>query len=172
MRALIVGRYQPFHKGHIYMVSEITNSFDELIVGIGSAQYSHTIENPFTSGERVLMITRALERFVKEKEIKFYINPIEDVNRNSIWVSHIESIVPPFDVAYTNNPLSKRLFEERGYEVRSLPLYNRELYSGTKIRELIVKGGKWRELVPAEVVEVIDEIGGVERMRAIAMDDK
>jgi len=172
MRALIIGRYQPFHKGHLYMVSEITNDFDELIVGIGSAQCSHTMENPFTAGERVLMIARVLDPFVQTRGVKLYIIPIEDMNRNSIWVSHIESMVPPFDVVYTNNPLSKRLFEESGYSVRSLPLYNRGLYSGTKIRELIVGGDDWRSLVPDEAMVVIDEVEGVKRLREIAMKDE
>ena len=154
------------------MVSEITNGFDELIVGIGSAQYSHTLENPFTAGERVLMIARALENFVEIRGAKLYITPIEDVNRNSLWVSHIESMVPPFDVIYTNNPLIKRLFEEREYQVKSPPLYNRGLYSGTKIRELMVSGSEWKHLVPKEVAEVIEEVGGVERLKEIAMDDE
>ncbi len=154
------------------MVSEITNGFDELIVGIGGAQYSHTFENPFTAGERIFMIARALQHFVDTRGVKLYITPIEDVNRNSIWVSHIESMVPPFDMIYTNNPLSKRLFEEKGYQVRSMPLYNRELYSGTRIRELMVNEGEWKQLVPKEVVEVIEEVCGVKRLKEIVMDDK
>src|SRR5256885_9498938 len=51
-RALFVGRFQPFHRGHLSMVKRILESNSEIIVGIGSAQYSHTGENPFTAGER------------------------------------------------------------------------------------------------------------------------
>src|SRR5207245_2773190 len=60
-RALFVGRFQPFHRGHLATVRRILETNDEIIVGIGSAQYSHTGENPFTAGERYEMIKRALD---------------------------------------------------------------------------------------------------------------
>ncbi|MEM3079801.1 MAG: adenylyltransferase/cytidyltransferase family protein, partial [Thermoproteota archaeon] len=51
-RGLFIGRFQPFHLGHLKAVEYIINRVDEVIIGIGSAQYSHTLENPFTAGER------------------------------------------------------------------------------------------------------------------------
>ena len=44
-RAFFIGRFQPFHRGHLAMVRRILETNDEIIVGIGSAQYSHTGEN-------------------------------------------------------------------------------------------------------------------------------
>src|SRR3970040_1541422 len=52
-RALWIGRFQPFHLGHLSMAKRILAEVDELVIGIGSAQYSHTPENPFTAGERL-----------------------------------------------------------------------------------------------------------------------
>jgi cytidyltransferase-related domain len=60
-RAFIVGRFQPFHKGHLEVIEEVLKEHDSVIIGIGSAQYSHTLQNPFTAGERHLMISNALE---------------------------------------------------------------------------------------------------------------
>ncbi|MEM0351214.1 MAG: nicotinamide-nucleotide adenylyltransferase, partial [Archaeoglobaceae archaeon] len=93
MRGLFIGRFQPYHLGHHEVVKKILEEVDELIIGIGSAQESHSIENPFTAGERVLMISRALDEIGVKKKV--YIIPLEDIYRNSLWVSHVCSMVPP-----------------------------------------------------------------------------
>jgi nicotinamide-nucleotide adenylyltransferase len=74
---------------------------DELVVGIGSADKSHTFDDPFTAGERIMMITKSLKQF----GMPTYTVPIEDLNRNAVWISHAQSMSPRFDVAYSNNPL-------------------------------------------------------------------
>ncbi|MEM2975778.1 MAG: adenylyltransferase/cytidyltransferase family protein, partial [Candidatus Bathyarchaeia archaeon] len=47
-RGLFVGRFQPFHLGHLTAVKNILKSVDELVIIVGSAQYSHRLDNPFT----------------------------------------------------------------------------------------------------------------------------
>ncbi len=159
---LLIGRFQPFHLGHLEVVRKIAKECDELIIGIGSAQISHTFDNPFTAGERHLMISRAL----REDGIKdFFLVPIVDINQYGVWVSHVRSMVPPFERVYTNNPLTKRLFSEAGYEVSASPLFNRSQYSGTEIRKRMVEGEDWRRFVPNAVAEVIDSIDGIRRLR-------
>ncbi|HOE53368.1 MAG TPA: nicotinamide-nucleotide adenylyltransferase [Methanomassiliicoccales archaeon] len=162
---LLIGRFQPFHLGHLEVVRKIARECDELIIGIGSAQISHTLDNPFTAGERHLMISRAL----REDGIRdFFLVPIVDINQYGIWVSHVRSMVPPFERVYTNNPLTKRLFREAGYEVSASPMFNRSQYSGTEIRRRMVAGDDWRGYVPRAVAEVIDSIDGVRRLRDLA----
>jgi nicotinamide-nucleotide adenylyltransferase len=166
-RALFIGRFQPPHLGHLEVFKRILSEVDELIVGIGSAQESHTLENPFTAGERILMLGRALaEEGIGVSRV--HIVPIPDVNNNALWVSHVLSFSPPFSVVYTGNPLVRRLFREAGYEVRTPPLYNRREYVGTKIREHMIRGKKWKHLVPPAVVKVIEEIDGVGRLRDLS----
>ncbi|MDG6219864.1 MAG: nicotinamide-nucleotide adenylyltransferase [Candidatus Thermoplasmatota archaeon] len=162
MRALMVGRFQPFHKGHLESIKHILDEFDYVIIGIGSAQYSHTPENPFTGGERHLMISRAL---LDEGITNFFLVPITDVNQFGLWVAHVQLIVPPFETLFSNNPLTLRLFSERGYDARRLPLYNREQFSGKVIRDAIVNDGSWEELVPKGVARTIKEIDGVSRLK-------
>ncbi len=169
MRALIIGRFQPFHNGHLEVIKYIISKYEAVIVGIGSAQYSHTLDNPFTAGERHLMISRSLEA---QGIHNYYLVPIEDLHRNAIWVAHVEAIAPPFDVVFANNPLTKRLFKERGYKVEIPPFYDRSKYSGREIRERIIKGEPWEHLVPPEVVETIREIDGISRIRELAQSDE
>ncbi|NPA74536.1 MAG: nicotinamide-nucleotide adenylyltransferase [Euryarchaeota archaeon] len=168
MRALLIGRFQPFHNGHMEVVKYIIERYEAVIIGIGSAQDSHTLDNPFTAGERHLMISRSLEN---EGIHDYYLVPIEDLHRNSVWVAHVESIAPPFDVVFANNPLTKRLFYEKGYKVVVPPFYDRSKYSGKEVRRRIIKGESWEHLVPAGVAETIKEIDGISRLRALAQSD-
>ena len=167
IRGFYIGRFQPFHEGHHAMVGRISEEVDELVVGIGSADQSHTVRNPFTAGERIMMITKTLVDF----DLVTYAVPIEDLNRNSVWVSHVQSMSPRFDVAYSNNPLVVRLFEEAGIDVRQSPMYQREEFEGTEVRDRIAEGDDWESLVPEAVVEVIEEIDGQERIQQIAASD-
>ena len=166
-RGFYIGRFQPFHQGHRTMVERISREVDELVVGIGSADKSHTVRNPFTAGERIMMITKALV----DLDLVTYAVPIEDLNRNSVWVSHVRSMSPRFDVAFSNNPLVVRLFEEAGIEVRQSPMHRREEFEGTTVRERMATDDDWESLVPAAVVEVIEEIDGVERLAHVSASD-
>ncbi|MEM2586237.1 MAG: nicotinamide-nucleotide adenylyltransferase [Archaeoglobaceae archaeon] len=169
MRGLFIGRFQPYHLGHHEVVKKILGEVDELIIGIGSAQESHSLENPFTAGERVLMISKAIDELGTRKKV--YIIPLEDIYRNSLWVAHVCSMVPPFEVVYTNNPLVYRLFKEANFNVVKTGMINRHEYHGTEIRKKMLEGDDWEKFVPKAVAEVIKEIGGIERIREIAGKD-
>jgi nicotinamide-nucleotide adenylyltransferase len=164
MKALFLGRFQPFHCGHYKMIKEIAQKAEYVVIVIGSAQHSHSKDNPFTAGERYTMISRTL---VDEEIDNYHIVTLEDLNRYSLWVAHVESHSPKFDIVYAHNPLSVRLFSEAGYKVVELKLYKPEVYSGSEIRRRIVKGEDWKDLVPKKVSEVIDEVDGVKRLSDI-----
>ncbi len=168
-RAFIVGRFQPFHNGHLAIIREILKETESIIIGIGSAQYSHTLKDPFTAGERHIMISSTLE---SQGIYQFYLVPIEDVNSNPLWVAHVESLTPRFNRVFTNNPLVKRLFYEKGYSVNSMKLINRESWSGTRIRDKMLQGKDWKLDVPETVAQIIDEIDGVGRIRDLASSDE
>jgi len=164
MRGFYIGRFQPFHYGHLKAIEWILSKVHELVIGIGSAQFSHTWENPFTVGERIEMIWRVL----KSRELldKCIIVAVPDTDRvHSLWVAMVRLYTPKFDIVFTNDSLSRRLFEEEGYRVEGIPFYKRELYNATRIRKLMAKGDEWRKYVPEEVIRVIEEIKGVERIR-------
>ena len=167
-RGLYVGRFQPFHNGHKAVIDLLCDEVDELIIGIGSAQMSHDIRHPFTAGERVLMIQRVLA----DAKIPIYIIPLEDIKRNALWVAHVVSMVPPFDVVYTSNPLVIRLFTETGFRVESPPMYQRQELSGTAIRQKMLEGDDWKQYVPEKAAAVIESVGGVERIRDISRTDE
>ena len=170
-RGVFVGRFQPFHKGHLKAVKDILAKVDELVMVVGSSQYSHRLDNPFTTGERITMIRRAM----KEEGIspsKYWVVPVPDVHVHMIWVAQVIGYTPKFDIVYTNDPLTRRLFIEAGYNVKPVPFHKRETYSSTEIRKRMLSGEGWEELAPESVAEFIKEIGGVERLRDLAKTDK
>ncbi|WP_336021977.1 nicotinamide-nucleotide adenylyltransferase [Halobellus salinisoli] len=167
MRGFYIGRFQPYHNGHHRMVEEIADEVDELVLGIGSAGDSHSPRNPFTAGERVMMVTKS----VVDLDVTTYAVPIEDLDRNSVWVSHVQSMSPAFDVAYSNNPLVIQLFSEAGVEVRQSPMFNRDVLEGTELRARMIHDDDWRHLVPDAVVDVVEEIDGIERIQRVSASD-
>jgi len=167
-RGFYIGRFQPYHNGHQSVLEHIAHEVDEIVIGIGSAQLSHLPDNPFTAGERVLMITRALSSLGRP----FYVLPIEDIQRNALWVAHVRSMTPPFDLCYSSNPLVMQLFKEAGIRVQSPEMYERETLSGTEIRRRMLRDEPWKSLVPPEVIQVLDEIDGVDRLRQISRGDQ
>jgi nicotinamide-nucleotide adenylyltransferase len=170
-RAVFVGRFQPFHLGHLIVSRDILEEVDELIVVIGSAQYSHTIENPFTSGERMTMIREAL-REAKVSVERYWIVPVPDVHRHMMWVAGVVGYTPKFGVVYGNEPLTRRLFMEAGFNVKSIPFHKRDMYSSTEIRERMLTGRNWQSLVPRSVAAFVDEIDGVQRLKDLKKTDK
>jgi len=168
-RAFYIGRFQPLHNGHVTVIDTLCKQADEIIIGIGSAQKSHTNTDPFTAGERVLMITRTLAASAIRQ--MWYVIPIEDIQRNALWVSHIRAMTPPFDQVYSSNPLVTRLFLEAGIDICSPIMHERDSLSGTEIRRRICTNGSWQDLVPPEVVQVIEEIDGVSRLQDLMLDD-
>jgi nicotinamide-nucleotide adenylyltransferase len=170
-RGLYVGRFQPFHLGHLEAIKRILEEVEELVVVIGSAQYSHNKANPFTAGERLVMIWSALEE-AKVDYSRVWVVPVPDVHLHMMWVSAVEGYTPKFQIVYSNEPLTKRLFMEAGYKIKSIPFIERQLYSSTLVREKMLLGESWTTLVPKSVTDFIAEIDGVNRLRDLNRTDK
>jgi nicotinamide-nucleotide adenylyltransferase len=170
-RGLFVGRFQPFHLGHIGAIKDILREVDELVIVIGSAQYSHTVDNPFTAGERLIMVRKALEETGIDYS-RVWVVPVPDVHLHMMWVSAVEGYTPSFDAVYSNEPLTRRLFIEAKYNVKAIQFYERKLYSSTEIRMKMLKAESWETLVPESVATFIKEIDGVNRLRDLAKSDK
>lgn len=169
-RGLLIGRFQPPHIGHLSAIKNILRECDELIIVIGSAQYSYTLKNPFTAGERVEMIRLMLQEEGIPVE-KIMIIPVPDIGEHSLWVSRVRTFVPRFNVVYSNNPLVQRLFADAGYQVKPIELYRRDEVIGTLIRNKMIGDEDWREHIPRVVVKYIESIGGVERIKQICRTD-
>jgi len=168
-RALFIGRFQPFHWGHFKAVRRILERESGLIIVVAAAQYSHTLKNPFTAGERVEMIHNTIRLYLPDADV--VVIPVVDIEDNALRVRHLERMLPPFEVVYSNNPLVRQLFTEAGYEVKSIPLFNRRVRSAKRIRKMIIEGDPSRAgLVPGPVAEVIMRV--IDRFRIFRETDE
>ena len=161
--ALFVGRFQPFHRGHMLAIREILGKNDKVVIVIGSAQQSKTPPNPFSVGERAEMIKNSLEAVGIED---FEITPLRDFNDDRLWTSTIKRTCK-FDVAYSCNPWTLRCLEKNGAKVKRHRLYQARKFSGAEIRKRILLGRDWKDLVPPEVHGYLKKIKGDERIRKL-----
>ena len=159
---LFIGRFQPFHNGHLSMVKQMEKECDELIIAVGSAQYAFYQQNPMTAGERIEAITNALKKEIKKP---FYVVPVEDINCYPNYVSHVESLVPKFSTIYTGNSIVAELFAAKGYEVKDAPSVSN--ICATEVRKAIGKKEKWNHFVPEEVHEFLVKNKIDERIRRL-----
>jgi len=165
-----VGRFQPFHLGHLEGVKYALKRVDYLYVVVGSAQRSHERDNPFTAAERITMIKSALDGNGVDPS-KWMAIPIGDADSHSLWVATVVSMVPKFDIVFTNDALTFLLFEEEGFQVQAVPYFDRSRYSATNVRSRILERKDWESLVPPQVAKLVREFGGVERVRALMRRD-
>ena len=157
-----LGRFQPFHLGHLQDIRDALKEVDQLIIGIGSSQHSDTKENPFSTEERIRMIEDSLI----EAEISNYtIFPIPDINNHAKYAEHVEVLIPKFDIVFTGSDFTEKLFKEKGYKIKKIKIV--EETSSTDIRKKILNNEDWQSLVPKAIVKYLEEIKGIERIKKI-----
>ena len=162
MDGLLIGRFQPFHLGHLDAVLFGLSRTENLFIGIGSSNKSNESRNPFSAKERREMIISSIEPSMAER-IKIF--DIPDVGDHEKWALEIDKIVPKHDVVFTNDEFTQTLFEKREMNVVPVVLKDREKFSGTNIRELIADNKNWQDLVPRGTRKVLDKINAIERLK-------
>ncbi|HIE23548.1 MAG TPA: nicotinamide-nucleotide adenylyltransferase [Candidatus Korarchaeota archaeon] len=168
-RALYVGRFQPFHIGHLYAVKYILERAEEIVIAVGSSQFSNTIRNPLSVDERYEMIIRALRQEGIPLRKVFLVNIPDTESPEEDWGLIVLDRVPRIDVAYSNDPETIKDLTSVGVKVLPIPFYERDRFSATNIRELILEGNNaWKSLVPPAVFEFLKSIGMEERIRKIS----
>jgi len=145
MNGLLIGRFQPFHLGHLEALQFALSKVDKLWVGLGSSNKPTEKNNPFSAEERKTMILSSIDNSMKNK-ISIYFIP--DLDNHVKWIEKIDTIVPKFDIVFSNDPLTDHLYSKRTINVIPIPFLNRDKLSGTNIRNLIISDQKWENFVP------------------------
>ena len=156
--ALFLGRFQPFHLGHLYVIKEALKEADKIIIGVAYNEGADKNENPFSVKERIEMIDLALPA----NEVSNYtVFPVPDNEDDGRWVEELEALLPKFDVVYTSD---KNTFGEKWVERCLKEKYTmRKIKSisgidGTAIREKIKNKEEWKSLVPKQVAVYVNKI--------------
>ncbi len=162
--ALFIGRFQPFHNGHLDGIKQIfERGFDKVIIGVGSAQEEHTEKNPFSFYERKEMIEVAL------KDLNVEVHPIPDFGDNVKWTKYILENLPFFDAVISGNPYVEVCF--KAHEKKFVRLDIRLSVKGTNVREMIARGDeKVNELMNEEILRVLEKFGAKERLEELILE--
>ena len=162
MNGLLIGRFQPFHLGHLEAFRFGLSKVDKLWIGIGSSNKPSEKNNPFNSDERKEMILSSIDDSIRNQIQIFY---IPDMDNHEKWIENIDSIVPEFDVVFTNDKLTQSLYSNRGKKIIEVIFKERETLSGTNIREKIVSDQDWNNLVPKGTKTVLEKIDAKNRLK-------
>jgi nicotinamide-nucleotide adenylyltransferase len=101
-KGLLIGRFQPFHLGHLSAVRQAFSQCEFLIIGIGSSQYSGTQNDPLTAEARITIIQTSLKE-AGINEDRYQITLIPDIHNNDNWVTHVKKLVRSFDILFIAN---------------------------------------------------------------------
>ncbi len=149
--ALMVGRFQPFHNGHLKLVKLILKVFDTLFIVIGSAQHKATADNPYSLAKRELMIKETLKA---ENITSYELFALDDARGDEVWMDKLLAAVPRFDVFYTADGITPCLMKKRHFEVRTVDKFDN--INATKIRKMMKNNNKeWKTLVPEAVAKIL-----------------
>lgn len=133
-----LGRFQPFHHGHALLIKAAeewrrSNAPEmTLVIAIGSSNRPESIENPWSSQERVEMIDSWLNEV---GYIDVSIVSIPDIEDPPNWVSHAENYHGPAGVFFTSDNPSAELYESAGWPVVLTSMEQRGNFEGWRVRE-------------------------------------
>jgi nicotinamide-nucleotide adenylyltransferase len=161
---LFVGRFQPFHRGHLLVLQGMVKMCRKIYVIIGGHE-AQDKDNPFTFPERKEMIQRALqeEDIIPLFDVEFVVIP--DQESDEAWIKEVLEKTPGVEKVWTGNEWVERCFAGKGMEIQKI----KEVpgISATEVRRLMKEGGDWEELLPDEVARYLKEIEGVKRVKAL-----
>jgi len=164
MNGLLIGRFQPFHLGHLDAIRFALSKVEKLWIGLGSSNKPNEKNNPFSADERKEMILLSIDQSISNRIQIFY---IPDLDNHEKWIENIDSIVPDFDVVFTNDELTQSLYSKRGKKVIPVPFKDRENLSGTNIRNKILSDQNWKQLIPNGTKTVLEKIGANHRLKIL-----
>jgi nicotinamide-nucleotide adenylyltransferase len=160
---LIIGRFQPFHSGHLAIIKKYHHKGFFVKIIIGSIHKAHQRDDPFTVDERVEMIRRSLDEIgVVNYEVFF----VPDVPDDAEWVSIVKKKAGKFDVLFTGNPWVKKLFRKEDVELHE---YDERFdrIKGIKAKDIRMNllNSKSRKGLPLAVFNYLKIISAFDRLK-------
>ena len=165
-----MGRFQPFHLGHLDLAKQILDQCDEVIVAITSAQFNYLEKDPFTAGERMEMIHNSLKESSLDLNRCFVVS-LENQFNIATWASYLKSALPHFDKVYSGNDYVSMLLADSDIQVVKPVFLDRNQFNATKIRSMIISDENWKDSVPNAVYEFLTKINAKNRLDVISKSD-
>jgi nicotinamide-nucleotide adenylyltransferase len=164
MNGLLIGRFQPFHLGHLAALQFAIPKVDKLWLGLGSSNKPTEKNNPFSIEERKKMILSSIDDSIQNKISIF---PIPDLDNHVRWIQNIDTIVPDYEIIFSNDPMTEHLYSKRNVQVIAIPFLKRDQLSGTRLRDLIKSDQKWDDLVPEGTKLILENLDAKNRLKIL-----
>jgi bifunctional NMN adenylyltransferase/nudix hydrolase len=99
---VFIGRFQPFHNGHLAVINAGLVQADQMIILCGSAHQPRSTRNPWTVKERENMIRGSL---TDTDNNRVHIAPLMDIVYNDeSWVRNVQATINGLVAAYHSTP--------------------------------------------------------------------
>jgi nicotinamide-nucleotide adenylyltransferase len=172
MKALLLGRFQPFHLGHLSELREVDGmkdklSLEKIIIGIGT-NGGVDKRHPFDYETIKEMIMPEAQKL--RIEVVFY--RIPDINDPANYAKHVEKITGCTEndtLIVSGNVYTLACFtdHDRKYQTytQKKAIVHGIAINATAVREMMVCDDNWKEYVPESTVKVIEKINGTEKLK-------
>ena len=165
MKAIFIGRFQQFHKGHLETIKWILKQYPEILIVIGSMQEFSTQQNPLTFNQRKQIIEKTL---YTQKIKNFKIFGIPDFFNDILWAKKLLDIIKIQNskaIIFTKNLWTKTCFEKINVKTISHPVFFNQL-SASKIRKKIFYNQKWQNLVNKQTLKLLRDNQLIEHIKS------
>ena len=151
---LVIGRFQPFHNGHAYLIEQALIRCDTVIIGIVSTNVENS-DNPWSFHARKEMLDGFLMQEGRKEKVHKII-ALEDTT-DEAWTQSVLDQAKDAEVVIGNNDWVNQLLKNVGFDIVTLPYFKRYELEGQKIR-MLMKGKKsWQSRVPKYIAEYITQ---------------
>jgi len=161
-RVAFIGRFQPFHRGHLSVLQDLVEEFDQVLVVIGSSDKFRTLENPFTVGERHAMVKATMDA-LKIAQDRYKVIPLPDIGDDEKWVKQVMDTCPDFDTVVSGNPKVQELFRKIKKKKVIEPKMKYRI-TATAVREAIRNGEDLKKYLHEAVVAFLQKIGAARKI--------
>ncbi|MBP7483785.1 MAG: bifunctional nicotinamide-nucleotide adenylyltransferase/Nudix hydroxylase [Aquabacterium sp.] len=165
--AVLIGRFQPFHKGHAALLRQALDTAPRVVLVIGSAFQARTPKNPFTWQERADVIRQTLS---SEDQARTTFLPIRDYYDEEKWLQAVRSGVERLAaqrtgicvIGHFKDATSDYLAHFDGWQLisvdRNSPFdatHIRDTYLGSQPEELAANLAALKESVPPATLDFL-----------------
>ncbi len=153
---VIIGRFQPFHLGHAWLIKKALEKFPKLIILVGSSNIEDD-NNPWSYETRAKMLKEFLEiEEYSDRIIK--VDDVIDVPDDSKWLDMaLKKIGTKNFVVIGDNEWVNEIFENANYKVWRSGYFKRDIFEGMQIRKLITEKKDWKDRMPSYLTKHIQQ---------------
>lgn len=151
---LVIGRFQPFHLGHQYLIEQALKHAEKLIIGIGSSNIEDE-NNPYNVGQREEFVKEFLKQEKLEDRVLKLVY-IPDVPDDEEWFKIAQKLTGDVDVVIGDNSWVNGIYTTHNIPVVQIGMHKRHLLEGKKIRHHMKKKKTWKARVPKYLHKLVE----------------